>query len=227
MGGLGSGLSKKPGRRRTVDSCWALDARRLSAMGYLRPGGGLGTFPLTLGNMVFPVKLRCETESGADRLYLSYALRNAPESGNGERSGDQETVIEVIPIVQVPSNLGRGSLPYFLCPRESAGCGRRVRKLHLAGRYFLCRSCSNLIYSSPYDRQPWQLAARRASKLRQRLGIIGPNVPGKPPGMWVADYERLLEETLQAETQATEAGTARLQQLIAWIDQRRKLQFTL
>jgi hypothetical protein len=39
---------------------------------------------------------------------------------------------ERIPIVQVPSNLGRGSLPYFICPGEGAGgccCGRRVRKL--------------------------------------------------------------------------------------------------
>jgi hypothetical protein len=102
------------------------------------------------------------------------------------------------------------------------GCGRRVRKLFLARRYFLCRHCSKLIYSSPYNRQPWQLAPRRASKLRQRLGIIGPDVPGKPPGMRVADYERLLEATLQAEIQATEADTARLQKLIAWIDRRRR-----
>jgi hypothetical protein len=31
-------------------------------------------------------------------------------------------------------------------------------------------------------------------------------------------YARLLEETLEAETRATEAGTARLQRLLAWIE---------
>ena len=77
-----------------------------------------------------------------------------------------------------------------------------------------------LIYASPYDSQPWQLASRRANKLRQRLGITGLGVSDEPPGMLVADYERLLEATLQAEIQATEAGTARLLQLVAWIDRR-------
>ena len=47
--------------------------------------------------------------------------------------------------------------------------------------------------------------------------------------MWVSDYERLLEATLQAETKATEAGTARLLRLVAWIEKRRRrnIQFTL
>ena len=65
------------------------------------------------------------------------------------------------------------------------------------------------------------MASRRANKLRRRLDITGSGVPEKPRGMLVADYERLLEATLQAETRATEASTARLWQLIAWIESRR------
>jgi hypothetical protein len=54
---------------------------------------------------------------------------------------------------------------------------------------------------------------RRANRLRQRLGITRTEVPEKPPGMLVATYERLLEATLQAETRAYEASTARILRL--------------
>ena len=40
-------------------------------------------------------------------------------------------------------------------------------------------------------------------------------------------HERLQEAALQAETQATEAGTARLLQLIERLERRRRIQFTL
>src|SRR6516225_9273328 len=56
--------------------------------------------------------------------------------------------------------------------------------------------------------------ARRANKLWQRLGNAGLGVPGKPHGMLALDYARLLDATLQAEMQATEANTARLLQLV-------------
>jgi hypothetical protein len=46
--------------------------------------------------------------------------------------------------------------------------------------------------------------------------------------MPVSAYERLLEAMLQAETEATEAGTARLLQLIDQLDRRHKpTRFTL
>ena len=48
-GGLRSGRWRKPGRRKTVDSCPALDVNYLWARGWLRPGGS-GTFPLSLGD---------------------------------------------------------------------------------------------------------------------------------------------------------------------------------
>jgi hypothetical protein len=57
MGGLGSGGwgiwgSRRKKHRRTVESCLVLDVNHLSKRGYLQPGGGLGTFPLALGNTV-------------------------------------------------------------------------------------------------------------------------------------------------------------------------------
>jgi hypothetical protein len=103
-----------------------------------------------------------------------------------------------------------------------------VFKLYRPRGRFLCRHCSGLVYASKnYEEYPWQRAFRRAKKLRQRLGITGRDVPDKPKGMPVSVYARLLEAMLQAEIQATEAGTARLQQLVAWVENRRKLRFTL
>jgi hypothetical protein len=83
-------------------------------------------------------------------------------------------------------------------------------------RPFLCRHCNRLAYASQHE-QPWQRARRRASKLRQRLGITGLGVADKPKGMWVPYYERQLEAALAAEIRETEAGTRRILQLAAQI----------
>jgi hypothetical protein len=101
-----------------------------------------------------------------------------------------------------------------------------VLKLYLAQRRFLCRHCQGLVYASNFE-PPWRLASRRVNKLRQHLGVTGMDVPEKPKKMRMRAYERLLDATLKAEIQATEAGTARLQRLAAWIENRLKPPFTL
>jgi hypothetical protein len=244
MGGWGSGRHRKPGYR-LVESCWVLDVNDLSARGCLQPGLFSTCRWLDGNGGIFSIGMRYEAESGVGMLCLSWRSRHIPgergagesgagkggagdggASGNGGQGGEQGEVTEIVPIVRSPCRFG-GSQPFFLCPGVSGsvsggvGCGRRVGKLYLAHRYFLCRHCSKLVHASPYGRQPWRLAARRANKLRQRLGITGLVVPNKPSGMLAADYERLLEETLQAEIQATEASTERILQLVAWIDRRR------
>jgi hypothetical protein len=91
-----------------------------------------------------------------------------------------------------------------------------VFKLYLSRCHFLCRLCGRLVYTSKYG-QPWQRASWRAHQLRLRLGIVGAVVPEKPNDVPVPVYARLLDAALRAETQATEACTARLQQLAARI----------
>jgi len=89
-------------------------------------------------------------------------------------------------------------------------CGRRVVRLYLSRRYFLCRQCSQLVYVTPYE-LPWQRARRRRDKVRRRLGV-GPGLsleaPEKPGPITLARYEYLLDELLQAEIAVTEAQTA-------------------
>ena len=161
-----------------------LDVNQLSEKGCLRPGCS-STCRWIVGNEVVSINLRAETE----RLHLRYTVR--------ARDGGCEEMAETIPIVHLSWRFG-GSRSYFICPGPGDGtyCGRRIIKLHLSRRYFLCRDCNRLTYASQYE-QPWERALRRASRLKQRLGInigITEPLPDKPRGMWVRTYGYLLNE---------------------------------
>jgi hypothetical protein len=106
-------------------------------------------------------------------------------------------------------------------------CGRRVLKLHFVrqsetGRYrFLCQRCGGLRYAGHFENRR-QRALRRANKLWRRLDSATLD-----SAEGAAEAAQLIAGALQAETQATEAHTAKLQRLIAWLDHRRGPQFTL
>jgi hypothetical protein len=120
---------------------------------------------------------------------------------------------ETVRIVRVPCRFG-GARPYFICPGGGTECGRRIAKLYLSGRYFLCRHCDDLPYASQSEAAP-DRAFRRASKIRARLGgqpgILSP-FPDRPKGMWQRTYARLRHSTLEAEMLANEA----FEQRLAW-----------
>ena len=207
MGGLGSGRWKNRVRK-TVGSYRMLDIDQLSEMGCLRPGWS-GACQWTDGIEVASINLRAEVK----RLHLSYTVR----VGDGER----QDMTETIPIVHLRCRFG-GTRAFFLCPGpgDGADCGRRITKLHLLQCYFLCRHCNQLAYASQYE-QPWKRALRRASKLKQRLGVgggIAEPLPDKPKGMWTRTYGCLLDEILQAEMLASEAQANRFQRLLAQIE---------
>jgi hypothetical protein len=144
------------------------------------------------------------------RLHLSYKVRVGDEG--------REDVAESIHIVHLPCRFG-GSRAYFICPGPGYGteCGRRITKLRLSRRYFLCRHCNRLPYASQYE-PLWQRALRRANKLKQRLGIdvgVDDRFPDKPMGMWARTYGCLLDEILQAEILANEAQANMIKRLLA------------
>ena len=207
MGGLGSGRWKNRVRK-TVESFRMLDIDQLREMGCLRPGWS-GACQWTDGIEVASINLRAEVK----RLHLSYTVL----VGDGER----QDMTETIPIVHLRCRFG-GTRAFFICPGpgDGADCGRRITKLHLSQRYFLCRHCNQLAYASQYE-QPWKRALRRASKSRQRLGVgggIAEPLPDKPKGMWTRTYGCLLDEILQAEMLASEAQANRFQRLLAQIE---------
>ena len=204
MGGLGSGR-RKDRARKTLESCRVLDVNRLSKKGCLRPGC-FSVCRWAVGDEVVSVNLRAE----ADRVHLYYTMQVG--------DGGVEDVTETIPVIHLRCRFG-GSRAYFICPgpRNGTDCGRRITKLHLSQRYFLCRHCNQLAYASQFE-QPLQRALRRANKNRQRLGIsvgIAEPLPDKPRGMWARTYGQLLNEILQAEILANEAQTNRFKRLSA------------
>ena len=208
MGGLRSGRPSGSGRDK-VEACRSIDVNRLHKMGCLRDGWAGGWQWTHEGEKVASINLRAE----ADRLHLSYRVRIA--------GGDWEDVAETVDIVRAACRFG-GVRPYFICPGVVNGvaCGRRVAKLHSAGRYFLCRHCYRLAHASQSE-DALDRTLRRANKIRQRLGgdpdMVAP-FPPKPKGMWRRTYNRLREQASAAETLAYEAFALRAERQMARID---------
>ncbi len=64
-------------------------------------------------------------------------------------TGIKEDLDYRIPLTTTPCNLG-GKRYWFICPWQVNGtyCGRRVGVLYKGTKYFACRHCHNLTYSS-------------------------------------------------------------------------------
>ena len=179
-----------------MEACRSLDVNRLHREGCLR-AGWMGGWQWTRdGEKVASINLRAE----ADRLHLSYRVCIG--------GGEWEDVAETVRIVRVPCRFG-GERPYFICPGVVNGiaCRRRLVKVYVLGRYFLCRHCYRLAHASQSE-GTWDRTLRRANKIRQRLGgepgMAAP-IPDRPKGMWRRTYERLIEQAYEAELLAEEA----------------------
>src|SRR4051794_37613430 len=209
MGGFGSGRPSGSGRD-TVEASRSIDVNRLQREGCLRPGWSGGWQWTRDGEKIASINMR----TNADRLHLSYRIRNG--------DGDWQDVDESVRIVRARCRFG-GTRPYFICPGvvNGIGCGRRVAKLYGSGRYFLCRHCYRLGYSSPSE-GAWDRTLRRANKIRQRLGGapgLASLFPPKPKGMWRRTCAHLRARTLDAETRAEEAFALYTERLLARVDQ--------
>jgi hypothetical protein len=183
-----------------------LDVNQLAERGCLQPGCS-STCQSTHGSEVASINLRAE----AEQLHLSYPTRVEDR---------ERYVTDAIPIVHLPCRFG-GSRAYFICPGpRGTDCGRRITKLHLSNRYFLCRHCAKLAYASQFETS-WQRALRRANKLKRRLGMgveLAEPLAERPKGMWVRTYGCLLNEILQAEILADEAQANRFQRFLAQLE---------
>lgn len=195
MGGQGSG--RPPSfRDNIVESYRAIDVNRLHREGWLRPGRqGVLTWTCD-GREIARVALSAQRGG----LRLSFRV---PTSGGGWQDIEQNIAIE-----HLPCQLG-GSRPFFICHGKMDGtrCGRRITKLYGAGRYYLCRHCYRLTYTCQRE-QIWDRKARRADKVRKRLGGstgIYTTFPAKPRGMWWRTYERLYTKATEAAIAAEQA----------------------
>lgn len=208
MGGFGSGRPSGSGKS-TVEACRSINVNRLHREGCLVPGWSGGWEWKRDGKRVAWISLRTEE----NRLVLDYRYRR--------NNDDWQSIKEPVRIIRVPCSYG-GNRPYFICPGVVNGieCNRRVVKLYGADRYFLCRHCYRLAYSSQReDRMDRTL--RRANNIRQRLGGepgMCSVFPRKPKGMWLRTYDRLRNEAFKAEEEADMAFAIHAERLLSRLD---------
>jgi hypothetical protein len=188
VGGLGSGSYYRFGSKDRTEDCLSLDVRSWQRDGWLEI---VLCFTMTWQRRYrkdSSIGVRVLGHAGEERAYaveLSY-------SWGPERR--KEDVSYPVSLSWTPCNFGR-SRPWFVCPGVVNGvsCSRRVAKLYLKGRYFLCRHCHDLTYSSQ-QKAHRHAALRRCQRIRQKLGGT-PNMtepfPSKPKGMHLKTYLRL------------------------------------
>lgn len=196
MGGLGSGRRWHFGAKDTTVDYRKLDVRRWAREGYLTPGRAFGWRWSLDGETVASIRVQAEDQA----VRLKYRTR-----ANGEDWRDMNYRVW---LDRTPCHYG-GERVWFLCPAR--GCGRRVALLY-GGAVFACRHCYDLAY--PVQREDASdRAARRAEKLRERLGwecglfdLDG----DKPKGMHWRTFHRLATQAERAEQESLGLMMARL-----------------
>ncbi len=183
MGGYGSGGWYRWDSKTTTESQHRIDIRWLKKQKYLRPCT-MGSLSWSCGDETTgSINFRME----ADRIILDY--RHRP------RGGEWEPVEQVISFDRTHCNYG-GQRTWFLCP----GCYKRVAILYGAGKYFFCRHCYGLVYSSQQESKADRFM-RKARKIRKRLGasnnLMEP-ILFKPNNMHQKTFDRLRREAEHA-----------------------------
>lgn len=152
MGGVWSGKrwSKKP----VVESCKAIDTADLKRWKLLVPGINNRAGSLTWG-------------AGTPReSSVGYLLTVGDEGGTlrfqYQMTEGKESFDYPVRLVTTGCHLG-GRRWWFICPltTNDIKCERRVRKLYLCGKYFGCRHCHGLTYTSSQESDSRVYAALR------------------------------------------------------------------
>ena len=207
MGGMGSGRYWYYDAKDTTGDYRSIDVRRWHRDGFLTPNQAFRWQWSRDGDVFASILVR--TEPG--HIILSYR----------HRSGGEEWKEEKYPVCLdwTDCNFG-GDRPWFLCPAR--GCSRRVAILY-GGGIFACRHCHQLAYPSQRETQD-DRAARRANKIRERLGweqgILNPKGWRKPKGMHWATFERLNKEHDAFVSMSLAGMSARLNILHKSLDDR-------
>jgi len=175
MGGRGSGNWYTRDSKTLVESCLSIDVRRLNKHCRLLPG-----LRFTWG---WDNGCNIDIETKPDAIDLFYSV-----SINGQQRDEVHTIV---PLSWTPCTYG-GERPWFICPGE--GCGKRVAKLYLNGKYFLCRHCHDLAYSSQRTAKEFRLI-EKAHRIYRRFGIVDTSdtvaSKSKPKGMHQDTYDTL------------------------------------
>jgi hypothetical protein len=178
MGGQGSGYWYRWDSKKTTESQHRIDIRVLKKWGHLRNDA------VVFGSLEW-------TQNGEKSGSINYWVDSEGMTlnyRNRHRGGRWESVEQRVSFDRTPCNYG-GYRLWFNCPL----CSRRVAVLYGAGKYFYCRHCYGLTYSSQQEGRPDRLM-RKARKIRKRLGasmnLMEP-ILFKPKNMHQKTFDRL------------------------------------
>jgi hypothetical protein len=184
MGGYGSGSWYRYDAKRKAEESLPVDIRFLKKHGYLNQDS-YGSLHWSRGGNRYASISFC---SSSESITLSYTYKKT------------EDVKQEIEITTTQCNYG-GIRKWFACP----ACGRRCAVIYSAGKYFACRVCCNLNYTSQCESEMFQLS-NKANKLRDRLGaehgILNPLPHKKPKNMHHKTYVQLMNEIEALELQS-------------------------
>lgn len=184
MGGAGSGTHYhwwRSGKKEVVEDCLGLDTNHWMREGILRANVlATGTWRWTYASgKGFAVSYEADTRDPAGpfvRLSYSWVGSSSPEP----QSADYR-----VRLTTTRPRFG-GLRWWFICPLIVVGrpCERRVGKLYLppAARYFGCRRCHELTYTSCQEHDDRVSALRRNPEL---LKAILDNTKGASPGQLI------------------------------------------
>jgi hypothetical protein len=203
---------------RIAEAYRSLDVNALKRRGLLEPSHVYG-WAWWNGDGEEIASLAIATESRARILllyrgtseYVGDIVFDAEDRDGLERLGDSWLIYPVA-LTWTACNFG-GSRPWFECPAR--GCGRRVRKLYLANRYFACRHCYGLGYACQLEHEEDRLLRRREKIARRLGGEDTALLPPRPRGMHRSMYERLADEFEAVEDRIDLAWFARIERLAA------------
>jgi hypothetical protein len=197
MGGFGSGSWYRFGTKNLVENRLCIDVHQLNRRGMLLSPDTHFVSWSNGSNIAIKTNL--------DSVELSYSI---------SRDSQHEDVAYTVPLSWTSCNYG-GKRPWFICPGK--GCNKRVAKLHLMGKYFLCRHCHDLVYSSQRDAKEFR-QLHKAQKIYRRLGVKNHNdlfLASKPKGMHQKTYDQLCAKATDLELESSRTLMIKLRKISA------------
>ncbi len=144
MGGLGSGNRYRWGAKTCCEEVRHIDVHRLNKSGCLVSGySGVTRWSID-GKETASIGLK--TLGNQLKLSYNYSCRDS----------EKEFIEQPVSLVKTPCHYG-GYRTWFVC----GGCSKRVTKLYNGGKYFHCRKCYDLPYTSQNESKSSYLYTRK------------------------------------------------------------------
>jgi hypothetical protein len=182
-------MAKVPTFPPLFDNALQMDIQTLKKFDYLKAGQikrGVFTWSRK-GTTTGEISIQVNTEFDHYELTLKYSFKNEPREYS-------------VQIVKKPSNLGKGEVPFFICPKTGLLC----RKLYLMDGYFYHRKAFNgAMYLKQTDSAKVRFFVQRFGLLFERFEIyqqlnqkhFKKEYRGKP----TKKYLKLCEKVVQLE----------------------------